>query len=125
MQEVSKLDRGDIVVFEPPRLATDRCGAGGTFAKRVIGLPGETVSLRDGFVYINGKRLDEPYIDPGRRDYDETGQWRVPAGEYFVMGDNRTQSCDSRRWGTVAHFAVDGKVVEIERSSGRIKVDDE
>ena len=58
--------------------------------KRLIGLPGDTVTERDGgFVYINGKRLNEPYIKPDRRAHDSTtGSWRVPQGSYFFMGDN-------------------------------------
>ena len=54
--------RGDIIVFHTPPLASVRCGAGGTFVKRLIGLPGDTWEERDGYVYINGKRLNEPYI---------------------------------------------------------------
>ena len=60
--------RGDVVVFETPPKARPQCGAGGTFVKRIIGLPGETWSMQNGFVFINGKKLDEPYIKPGRRD---------------------------------------------------------
>ena len=60
-------ERGDIVVFETPLAARQRCGAGGTFVKRIIGLPGERVELRSErsstYVYINGRRLEEPYID--------------------------------------------------------------
>ncbi len=60
--------RGDIIVFNTPKLAEQRCGAGGTFVKRLIALPGETFAERNGFVYINGKKLNEPYIKPDRRD---------------------------------------------------------
>src|SRR6476469_7076872 len=60
--------RNDIVVFKTPPLAAVRCGAGGTFVKRLIGLPGDTWEEREGYVYINGKRLNEPYIQKGRRD---------------------------------------------------------
>ena len=60
--------RGDIIVFNTPPLAAVRCGAGGTFVKRLIGLPGDTWAERSGYVYINGKRLDEPYVKPERRD---------------------------------------------------------
>ena len=60
--------RGDIVVFKTPPLAAVRCGAGGTFVKRLIGLPGDIWEEKDGYVYINGKRLNEPYIQAGRRD---------------------------------------------------------
>src|SRR5438552_14383639 len=62
--------RGEIIVFKTPPAAQQRCGAGGTFVKRLIGLPGEVVTERDGYVYINGKRLDEPYIKADRRDHE-------------------------------------------------------
>jgi signal peptidase I len=103
--------RGDIVVFHTPPEAEVRCGAGGTFVKRLIGLPGEVVSERDGYVYINSHQLDEPYLKPGRRDHEPPRTWpRIPAGHYFLLGDNRAQSCDSRVWGTVPRQNIVGKV---------------
>ena len=95
--------RGQIVVFTAPSTA-DRCGArdgGSTFIKRLIGLPGEVVSERARVIFINGERLIEPYVDPALRG-DATGTWpRVPRDHYFVLGDSRVHSCDSRTWGTV------------------------
>ena len=97
------------------------CGvAGANIVYRValdlpnFGLPGETVQmrLRSGlaYVYIGGKRLDEPYIQKSRRDIGPAKSYRVPQGDYFVMGDNRSQSCDSRVWGPVPGGNVIGKV---------------
>jgi signal peptidase I len=103
--------RGDIIVFQTPKLAALRCGAGGTFVKRLIGLPGETWEERQGYVYINGKKLNEPYVDPKLRDTTTRSYGRVPAGEYFFMGDNRAFSCDSRTWGAVPRKSLIGRVV--------------
>jgi signal peptidase I len=103
-------ERGQIVVFAAPR-AADRCGAGdggSAYVKRLIGLPGEVVSMRKGVVFIDGERLLEPYVDPGLRGH-ENGRWpRVPAGHYFVLGDSRIHSCDSRVWGTVPRGSLIG-----------------
>ncbi len=107
-------DRGDVVVFETPPEAKAKCGAGGTFVKRIVGLPGETVGIRlrggAAFVYIDGRRLEEPYIEHDRRDIGPEEKFKVPAGSYFVMGDNRSQSCDSRVWGSVPEDNLIGKV---------------
>lgn len=101
--------RGEIVVFQTPPRA-EACGETGTFVKRIVGLPGEVVSERAGVVHIDGRRLDEPYLDPSLRDR-RTGDWkRIPAGSYFVMGDNRAASCDSRIWGTVPRDDLIGPV---------------
>jgi signal peptidase I len=103
--------RGEIVVFTAPPAAAQRCSEGGTFVKRLIGLPGEVVSERDGYVYVDGRKLDEPYIQPSRRDR-ETQTWpRIPKGQYFMMGDNRVDSCDSRQWGTVPRENLVGPVL--------------
>ncbi len=101
--------RGEIVVFDtPPRTQEVGCG-GGIFVKRLIGLPGDTVRERDGVVFVNGRKLNEPYVEPARRD-TESNTWRVRSGNYFFMGDNRSQSCDSRRWGTVPRRNLIGPV---------------
>jgi signal peptidase I len=107
--------RGEIIVFKTPPAALIKCGAGGTFVKRLIGLPGDTVELRirggDGYVYINGKPLNEPYIQKSRRAAVQGfGPYKVKPGNYFMMGDNRSQSCDSRMWGTVPRKNLIGKV---------------
>jgi signal peptidase I len=112
--------RGDIVVFNTPSEAALKCGEGGTFVKRVIGLPGETVQEDDnGFIFIRGPgssksvKLNEPYLTAQRRLADSAhfGQsWKVPKGQYFMMGDNRSQSCDSRTWGSVPRNKLIGTV---------------
>jgi len=106
-------ERGQIVVFKAPERA-QRCGSGdggSTFVKRIVGLPGELVSERDGTIHINGERLIEPYVDPTLRGH-ETGSWpRLAPGHYFVLGDNRSHSCDSRTWGTVPRSSLIGPVM--------------
>jgi signal peptidase I len=111
--------RGEIIVFNTPKLAVRECGAGGTFVKRLIGLPGEVWEERSGYVYINGRKLDEPYIHPERRDTEShtladippAGTYtRIPKDMYLMMGDNRAQSCDSRRWGLVPKKNLIGEV---------------
>jgi signal peptidase I len=112
--------RGEIIVFNTPPAAKLRCGAGGTFVKRLIGLPGETVSERDGIVYINGQQLVEPYIQPDRRDHEPPRSWHVPKGDYFFMGDNRAESCDSRVWGPVPRKNLIGEVFFVYWPPNRI-----
>ena len=118
--------RGEIIVFETPPAARARCGAGGTFVKRLIGLPGDQLELRNegglSYVYINGKKLDEPYIGKNRRDSRGPETFSVPQGQYFMMGDNRSQSCDSREWGTVPRKNLIGKVFATYWPPNRISV---
>jgi signal peptidase I len=105
--------RGQIVVFKTPEAAR-RCGmsdGGSTFVKRIVGLPGETVSERGGAIYIDGDPLVEPYVDPTLRG-DETNKWpRIAPGHYFVLGDARIHSCDSRTWGSVPRGNLIGPVM--------------
>lgn len=113
--------RGDMVVFETPPLTEERCGgAGGTFVKRLIGLPGETWEERNGFVYINGRKLSEPYVRPGMRDSKTEPARKIPPGHYFMMGDNRPHSCDSRNWGPVPRKNLIGEVFAIYWPPNRI-----
>ncbi|EMG38442.1 signal peptidase I [Desulfocurvibacter africanus PCS] len=98
----------DIIVFEYPQDPSK------DFIKRVIGLPGDTIEIRDKAVYRNGQKIDEPYVQhtdprslPGPRD--NMPEITVPSGKYFVMGDNRDESLDSRFWGTVDRSAILGK----------------
>ena len=120
--------RGEIIVFKTPPAAAEKCGAGGTFVKRLIGLPGETVEERleggRGYIFIKGtdgqtRKLIEPYIQPDRRD-SRQGTWHVPKGEYFFMGDNRAQSCDSREWGAVPRKNIIGEVFAVYWPPNRI-----
>jgi len=111
--------RGEIVVFQTPSLAKQECGSEGTFVKRLIGLPGDVWAERNGVVYINGKRLNEPYIKPDRRDTQtltlsdippRNTMTQIPKDMYLMMGDNRSSSCDSRRWGLVPRKNLIGPV---------------
>jgi len=111
------LREGDIVVFtQPPR---DQCGgpAGADLVKRVIALPGQTIYSADGILYVDGRRLREPYLPPhdplGPPIPDATRQapFHVPPGEFYVMGDNRAISCDSRFWGPIKGSSIIGRVV--------------
>ena len=109
----STYERGDIVVFDPPENWT---GANGVpFIKRVIGLPGDHIELRDGAVYVNGTKLDEPYVyTDGAAPTTEPSaggpaEWLVPAGQLFVMGDHRSQSADSRVFGPIEVGHVIGR----------------
>jgi len=105
-------DRGDIVIVKDPYDPSQN------FIKRVIGLPGDHVLIRAGQVYVNSVRLEEPYVSP---DWQTTTNWpafpdqpdgdAVPAGNYFVLGDNRDHSSDSRLFGYIAAGQIEGKAI--------------
>lgn len=107
--------RGDIVAFKSPPAAERVCGVGGDYVKRIIGLPGDEILFRAGGVYVNGDRLPEPWISPGREADADFGPVAVPSGSYFMAGDNRRLSCDSRLWGAVPRAGLIGRVVSIDR----------
>src|SRR5260370_27317689 len=101
--------RGDIIILRPP---TDNSK---DFIKRVIALPGEKLLIRDGFVYINGHKLDEPYLPEAWTTFNNPPPWSegdgavIPPNEYFVMGDNRNRSQDSRVFGPISRDRIDGR----------------
>ena len=97
--------RGDVIVFKPP-ISEDE------FIKRVIGLPGETIMVLNGRVFVNNEELKEDYIKvntSGGAFLGEGATYTVPAGNYFVMGDNRPHSSDSRAWGPITKKVITGK----------------
>jgi signal peptidase I len=95
--------RGDVVVFRYPLDATQ------SFIKRVVGLPGETVQIRQGLVYVDGNWVPEPYVASQYEDRSDFGPIQVPSGSYFVLGDCRSSSNDSRFFGTVAGRLIQGR----------------
>jgi signal peptidase I len=99
------IERGDVVVFWYP---LDRSKS---FIKRVVGLPEDTVEIREGHVYLNGKLLPEPYVPPESFDVGVLSPTRIPKDEYFVMGDHRISSNDSRIFGPVPRKFIYGKAV--------------
>jgi signal peptidase I len=98
-----KIERDDVVVFYYPR-DTQK-----SYIKRVIGLPGDSVRIVDGQVFVNGKAIAEPYVPERFRDVRSMDPFRVPDGQYFVMGDHRSISSDSRDFGPVARHLIYGK----------------
>jgi signal peptidase I len=99
------IERGDVVVFWYPLDRTK------SFIKRVVGLPGDTVEIRAGHMYVNGKLFPEPYVPAESKDSGSLSPTRIPRGEYFLLGDHRTSSNDSRMFGPVARAFIYGKAV--------------
>jgi signal peptidase I len=119
IKDEAQIERREIVAFQVGAKARRECGAGGRFIKRVIGLAGDRVSIRDGAVYLNGRKLREPYANGPT---DGAGEYDVPSQHVFVLGDNRAQSCDSRIWGPLAVRRIVGVAFEIQRGSRRIRL---
>ena len=99
------IQRGDVVVFWYPLDHTK------SFIKRVVGLPGETIQIRQGTLYVNGKTVPEPYVPPQYEDSSDFGPVRVPQDSFFVLGDHRISSNDSRVFGPVASQFIYGRAV--------------
>lgn len=100
-----EIHRGDIAVFWYPKDPSK------SFIKRVVGVPGDVVSIREGQVYINGQLLEERYVPQGYQDMDSYPTVRVKEGHYYVLGDHRNASNDSRSWGLVPRKYIYGKAV--------------
>jgi len=99
------IERGDVIVFWYP---LDRSKS---FIKRVVALPGEMIEIRAGNVYVNGRELPDQYVPAGYLDGSNYAARRIPPGEYFVMGDHRDSSNDSRVFGSVPRQYIYGKAV--------------
>ena len=99
------IERGDIVVFRYPRDPSK------SYIKRVIGMPGDRVEVDQGKVIVNGQTLVESYVPPEFRDQSSMPVHMIPEGEYFVLGDHRNSSSDSRSWGFVGRDGIYGKAV--------------
>lgn len=99
------IQRGDVVVFWYPLDHTK------SFIKRVVGLPGETIEIRQGTLYVNNKSVPEPYVPPQYEDSSDFGPVRVPKDSFFVLGDHRISSNDSRVFGPVASQFIYGRAV--------------
>jgi signal peptidase I len=97
--------REDLVVFHYPKDPSQ------SYIKRIIGLPGDSVQIIDGSVYVNGQKLDEPYVPADYRDHISVPEETVPTDSYFVLGDHRSSSNDSRVWGFVGREEIYGKAV--------------
>ncbi len=104
-----ELRRGDVVVFKQPREPEM------DYIKRLIGLPGDVVEMRDGYVFVNDEKLEEPYVEETyrRRDRSNYGPRRVLPNHYFVLGDHRDASYDSRSWGQVHRDLIKGRALLI------------
>jgi signal peptidase I len=103
LKRFQEINRGEIVVHLYPEDTSK------SYIKRIIGLPGETLEIRDGRVFINGKLLEEPYMQGDNFSQDTLNPVQIAAEQYFVLGDNRRNSSDSHYWGTVPRNLILGK----------------
>ncbi len=102
---IAEINRSDMVVFLYPGDTSK------SYIKRIIGVPGDWVEVKVGAVLLNGSRIEEPYVPEEFLDRISAPRLRVKAGEYYVMGDHRSASNDSRSWGTVPREYIYGKAV--------------
>ncbi len=105
-KRIEQLRRGDIVIFRYPFEPSK------SFVKRVVGLPGEVIEIKDGRVFINGNYLAENYVDAQlNRFLHNANPERIPSGKWYVMGDNRDNSNDSRAWGPLPEDLIESKML--------------
>jgi len=104
---ISAIERGDVVVFHYPRDPEK------SYIKRVIALPGDRLRIDHGNVWVNGRKLAEPYVPEEFRDTRSVSEMEVPLGTYYMMGDHRSISSDSREFGPVERSLIYGKAVFI------------
>lgn len=108
-----KIERGDIIIFYYPE------DPARSYIKRVIGLPREKIEIRDGQTFVNGNPIDEPYVDPKRAESKRSlREIELDGDSYFVMGDNRDNSSDSRLWGPLHRKFIYGKYAKKYYSAG-------
>jgi signal peptidase I len=105
--------RGDVIVFHAPDAANCAKGTGCDFIKRILAMPGESVEVRNGVIFVNNKALPEPYLPAGLQtnvgQYTDNGPITLGADQYFAVGDNRPHSSDSRSWGPIHRSDIVGK----------------
>jgi signal peptidase I len=128
--DLHSVHRGDIVVFARPPLEDQQYA---DLVKRVVGLPGETISSKNCHIYIDGKLLSEPWLPSGpsscstslpgdpHQQFNLPGPVKIPAGDYYVMGDNRTDSEDSRFFGPIPKSLIVGRAVAVAWPLSHIK----
>ena len=112
--EPDELERGDIVVFSGATYDED------FYVKRVVGLPGDRLAIRKGVVYIDGRKLEEPYVS--HRGKENFRAVKIPDGRIFIMGDNRTNSIDSRKFGPVSMRQVEARISFIYNPISRMGI---
>lgn len=116
--------RRDIVAYEIPARGAAACGGApdSTYLHRIVGLPGERVRIREGVVFVDGRRLDEPYVSQERLGGRSMSARTIPAGRFLVLGDNRSSSCDSRVWGFLERDRIVGPMIATYWPVDRISI---